>query len=309
MRAEFPASARRVCGLLGVAPSSYRYRSARSDEALRGRLIELAQDKPRYGYRRLLVLLRREAVVVNHKRLYRVYRAAGLSVKRRKRKRLVRAGRPQEVLTRANQQWVIDFVADRLSAGRSFRIFSVVDGYTRECLALEADTSFASRRVSRVLDGVMAKRAKPESMRMDNGPELTSRHFLAWGVERKIELVHIEPGQPTQNAKVESFHGRMRDEFLNVSWFWNLWDARKKVAAWREEYNHQRPHSSLGYLTPQEFAAMNRGKAGAEADHSEAKMAGVDYIAEAGQGVSNADPLPCTPSPLQNREGQFRIII
>ena len=190
-----------------------------------------------------------------------------------------------EVLTRANQQWVVDFVHDRLNDGRSFRIFSVVDGYTRECLSLEADTSFASQRVSRVLDGVIVERAKPETIRMDNGPELTSRHFLAWGMERRIELVHIQPGKPTQNAKAESFQGRLRDEFLNVSWFWNLWDARRKIAAWREEYNRQRPHSSLAYLTPEEFAASVSNK-----------QKGLDK-AEAGQEVSIADPLPRTPIP------------
>jgi putative transposase len=247
--------------------------------------VVLAQEKPRYGYRRLHVLLEREGESVNHKRLFRVYRAAGLSVKRRKRKRLLRQGRPQEVLTRANQQWVVDFVHDRLNDGRSFRIFSVVDGYTRECLALEADTSFASQRVSRVLDDVIAERTKPETIRMDNGPELTSRHFLAWSIEQRIELAHIQPGKPTQNAKAESFQGRLRDEFLNVSWFWNLWDAREKLGAWREEYNRERPHSSLGYRTPQAFAAWSRS------NHEGF------CVADAGQEASIASPLPRTPIP------------
>jgi putative transposase len=291
---RFQASQRRACELLEIAASSYRYRAkTERDEVLRNRLIVLAQEKPRYGYRRLIVLLRREGVAVNHKRVYRVYRAAGLSVKRRKRKRLVREGRPPDALRRANQQWVIDFVHDRLADGRSFRILSVVDSYTRECLALEAETSFASRRVTRVLDGVMANRERPQSIRMDNGPELTSRHFLAWGIERRVELVHIQPGKPTQNARVESFHGRMRDEFLNVSWFWNLWDARKKIASWREEYNGERPHSSLGYLTPEEFAAVESQR--------------VEFMEEVGQEVSDADPLPHTPIPAQNGDDKFRI--
>src|SRR4051812_12493624 len=130
----------------------------------------------------------------------------------------------------------------------------MIDAYTRECLALEVDTSFASRRVTRALDQIIQRRGEPKSIRCDNGPELTSRHFLAWCVERKIELVHIQPGKPTQNARVESFHGRLREECLAVSWFENLFDARRKITAWQKEYNEERPHSSLGYLTPREFA-------------------------------------------------------
>jgi putative transposase len=242
------------------------------------------------------VLLEREGERVNHKRVFRVYRAAGLSVKRRKRKRLLRQGRSMEVLTRANQQWAVDFVHDRLSDGRSFRIFTVVDGYTRECLALEADTSFASQRVSRVLDRVIAERTKPETIRMDNGPELTSRHFLAWCVERRIELLHIQPGKPTQNGHVESFNGRLREECLNVSWFQNLFDARRKIASWRKDYNEERPHSSLDYRTPQQFAALVRTKQE------------VLYVADAEQGASIASPLPHTPIPATDGDGvEFRI--
>ena len=217
--------------------------------------MALAQEKPRYGYRRLAVLLTREGVRVNHKRVFRVYRSAGLSVKRRKRKHLVRIGSVRtEPVRMANERWAIDFAYDVTATGRKFRVLSVVDEYSRECLALEVDTSFPSLRVTRVLDQIIEGRGKSESIRMDNGPELTSRHFLAWGVERRIELAHIEPGKPVQNAKVESFHGRLRDECLNVNWFENLWDARRKITAWREEYNHERPHSSLGYMTPAEFA-------------------------------------------------------
>jgi putative transposase len=136
-----------------------------------------------------------------------------------------------------------------IAAGRVVRVLSVVDTHTRECLALEFDTCFASRRVTRVLDEVIARRGKPLGIRRDNGPELTSRHFLAWGVEWQIELRHIQPGKPTQNAYIESFHGRLREECLGVSWFRNLFDARIKIADWRKEYNDQRPHSSLGYRT------------------------------------------------------------
>ena len=254
IRATFQLSERRACGLVGIAVSTFRYQRADTDERLRQQLIDMAREKPRYGYRRLHVLLAREGEVVNHKRVWRVYRQAGLSVKRRKRKRLVRVGRPLEAATQANEEWAIDFASDVLATGRSIRVLSVVDACTRQCLALEADTSFASRRVTRVLEQAIGEYGWPRRIRCDNGPELTSRHFLAWSVERKIELVHIQPGRPMQNGRVESFHGKLRDECLNVSWFRNLFDARRKIAAWRREYNHDRPHSALGYRTPEEFA-------------------------------------------------------
>ena len=240
---------------MGVAESSYRYASRRQDEGLRGRLVELARENVRYGYRRLQVLLERKGERVNHKRVYRVYRQAGLMVRRKARKRLARAGAPRPVLRAANQEWALDFVHDAVEAGRSIRVLSVLDPYTRESLALEVDTSFASRRVTRVLEGIILQRGRPQAIRCDNGPELTSRHFLAWCIEQKIELVHIQPGRPMQNGYVESFHGRLREECLNISWFPNLFEARRKIAAWQKAYNEQRPHSSLGYQTPAEFAA------------------------------------------------------
>jgi putative transposase len=237
-----------------MTESSYRYRSCRSDEALRARLMAAAREKPRWGYRRLQIVLDRTGEHVNHKRIYRVYREAGLTIRRRARKRLLRAGAPRPALDGPNQEWALDFVHDSAESGRKFRALSVVDPYTRECLALEVDTSMGSHRVTRVLERVMSERGKPMTLRCDNGPEFTSRHFLAWCAERKIELVHIEPGKPVQNAHVESFHGKLRDECLNASWFQNLWDARNKIAAWRKEYNEERPHSSLGYETPSAFA-------------------------------------------------------
>lgn len=251
-------SERRVCGLMSMAVSSYRYNSRRSDESLREKLTRLAREKPRYGYRRLQVLLEREGERINHKRLYRVYREAGLCLKRKKRKHCVRSGSPRLLLTAANEEWALDFAHDVIAAGRTIRVLSVVDAYTRECLALEVDTGFASRRVTRVLDEVIAQRGKPAAIRCDNGPELTSRHFLAWALEWKIELRHIQPGKPTQNAQVESFHARLREECLRASWFTNLFDARRKISWWRKEYNEERPHSSLGYRTPAEFAQACR---------------------------------------------------
>ena len=262
VRQEYAFSQRRACRLLSMPVSSYRYQSQRSDEGLRLRLVELAREKPRFGYRRLHVLLRRSGEAVNHKRVHRVYREAGLSIRRKKRKHCVRSGQPLRVCSAANQEWALDFVHDAVESGRTIRVLSVVDAYTRECLALEVDTSFASRRVTRVLEGIVAERGLPQSIRCDNGPELTSRHFLAWCIERKIELIHIQPGRPMQNGQAESFNGRFREECLNVNWFGNVFDSRRKIAAWKKEYNEERPHSSLGYRTPAEFAREMGAKQG-----------------------------------------------
>ena len=291
LRSEYAASQRRVCGLMGMAVASYRYQTTRSDEPLRTQLVELARSKPCFGYRRLHVLLGRSGEQVNHKRVHRVYREAGLMIRRKKRKHCVREGKPLLARTSANQEWGLDFVHDAVECGRTIRVLSVVDAYTRECLGLEVDTSFASRRVTRVLDAIMAERGKPQVIRCDNGPELTSRHFLAWSVDHKIELVHIQPGKPMQNGRVESFHGRLREECLNLSWFQNLFDARRKIAAWRKEYNEERPHSSLGYRTPKEFAAQ----------------AASFYRVELGQEASNVGPLPQTPIPAQTGNGTERV--
>ncbi len=289
MRTEYAFSERRACGLMQLTAGTYRYLSRRSDEPLRTRLVELAREKPRFGYRRLHVLLGRSGERVNHKRLHRVYREAGLAIRRKRRKHCVRVGRPLVERTAANQEWALDFVHDAVECGRAIRVLSVVDAYTRECLALEVDTSFASRRVTRVLEAIMAERGAPQSIRCDNGPELTSRHFLAWAIERGIELLHIQPGKPTQNGRLESFNGRLREECLRVSWFQNLFDARRKIAAWRTEYNEERPHSSLGYRTPKQFA-------------EEQKVQDF-YKARVGQEASNAGPLPHTPIPAHNEDG------
>lgn len=252
--AHFPTSVRRACELALIPRSTFRFqRDTARDEPLRTRLVELAHEKPRFGYRRLQVLMQWEGTVVNHKRLFRIYRAAGLSVKRKRRKRLVRACSPRMRPTAPNEEWSLDFVHDRLASGRAIRVLGVVDTFTRECLALEVDTSFASRRVTRVLDGVIVQRGRPRRLLMDNGSELTSRHFLSWGTEWKLELAYIQPGKPTQNGYVESFNGKLRDECLNVNWFRNLWQARIRIDAWKKEYNTARPHSSLGYTTPQAF--------------------------------------------------------
>ena len=247
-------SERTACKLLGVERSSYRYepRPDRNAE-LRSELLKLARQKPRYGYRRLHALLARKGQEVNVKRVYRLYVEEGLSVRRKKRRRLVRDRALEPRLTRPNQEWAMDFIVDGLATGRMVRILSVVDAYTRECLALEADTSLSSGRVTRVLERLIAERGRPENVRSDNGPEFTSRRMIGWAEDFKVGLVHIQPGRPMQNGHVESFHGRLRDECLNVSWFRTLNDVRCTLDTWREEYNSERPHSSLDYRTPKEF--------------------------------------------------------
>ena len=283
-RGECSLSERRACKLLGVNRSSYRYEPQPDRNALlRQELIALARQKPRYGYRRLGVLLERRGYRANPQRLYRLYREEHLAVRRLRRKRLARPAVPVALLSRANQEWSMDFVMDGLATGRAVRLLTMVDNYTRECLAIEVDSCLSSQRVTRVLEWVMEQRGAPETIRCDNGPEFTSRHFLAWCEERRIGLVHIQPGRPMQNGHVESFNGRLRDECLNANWFTTLADARTKIEAWRQDYNEERPHSSLGYRTPREFAAIQESR-GRESLNG--------WV---GQGNSIAVPLPHTP--------------
>jgi putative transposase len=222
---------------------------------LRAQLRELAAQRPRFGDRRLHVLLRREGIVVNHKRIARLYREAGLAVRRRRRKSFtpVRRGRPAPP-QRANEQWALDFLQDALASGRKIRVLSVIDVFTREALPLEVETSLPGRQVVRVLDRLRAKRDRPVQLVLDNGPELISRALEAWAQQHAVILHFIDPGKPIQNAHCESFHGRLRDECLNEHWFLGLGDARQIVEAWRQDDNQQRPHSALGYQTPLEFA-------------------------------------------------------
>lgn len=248
-------SQRRACGLVGLCRSSARYQTRRSgDEELRERLRELAGERRRFGYRRLHVMLEREGRVVNHKRIYRLYREEGLTVRKRSRKRVSRERLPLEAPLGPDQLWSLDFVSDTLSWGRKIRMLTVVDAYTRESLAIEVDTSLPGQRVARVLDRVIDERgAKPAEIVLDNGPELTSRALDQWAYEKGVTLRFIEPGKPVQNAFIESFNGRLRDECLNEHWFLSLADARKIIEEWRMDYNECRPHSSLGNLTPEEY--------------------------------------------------------
>lgn len=247
-------SERSACRLVGASRSTVRYQPrCKDDTALIVRLKELARQRPRFGYRRLHALLRREGQQVNHKRVYRLYRAAGLAVPQRKRKRVAASrGQLARIGVMPNEHWSLDFMSDTLSNGRRLRTLSILDTCTRESLAIAVDTSLPSRAVTRVLDGIFLTRQRPERMTLDNGPELTSKWFDQWADHNGIDLDHIEPGKPVQNAVMESFNGRFRDECLNSYWFTSLRDARRTIEAWRIDYNQERPHSSLGYRTPEE---------------------------------------------------------
>jgi len=247
----------RACGLIGISRSLYRYRSRRPDSGpLRARIAEIAAIKRRYGYRRVYLRLRREGWEVNRKRVYRLYREAGLAVRRRKRKRIgVLERKPLPKPTAANVSWSMDFVADGLIGGRRLRCLTIVDDCTRECLAIEVDTSLPGLRVQAVLERLADTRGLPRSITVDNGPEFDSKVLDQWAYRRGVQLSFIRPGKPNENAYIESFNGKFRDECLNEHWFISLAHARSIIEAWRIEYNTERPHSSLGNRTPQEFAA------------------------------------------------------
>ena len=250
-------SERRACAVVGADRKSIRYRSRRADDGdLRLRLRELAQERRRFGYRRLHVLLRRDGITINRKKTQRLYREEGLTVRRRRgRRRAVGTRAPAPVLALPNQRWSLDFVHDQLAIGRRFRVLNIVDDVTRECLRAVVDTSISGKRVVRELADLVAERGAPTMIVSDNGTELTSNAVLSWSNEAKVAWHYIAPGKPTQNGFVESFNGRMRDELLNETLFLTLGQARDDVAGWVEDYNTERPHSSLGYDTPAAFAA------------------------------------------------------
>jgi putative transposase len=239
-----------------VDRTSVRYAHRRSDDGdLRSRLREIALERRRFGYRRLGIMLAREGIVMNHKKLLRLYREENLRVRRRRgRKRAMGTRAPMTMPQGANQRWSLDFVSDTLSCGRRIRILAVVDDFTRENLALVVDTSLSGGRVARELDAIIAQRGPPLMIVSDNGTELTSLAILRWAQDRRIEWHYIAPGKPQQNGYVESFNGRLRDECLNETLFASLSHARSVLQVWRDDYNHVRPHSGIGGLTPAEAA-------------------------------------------------------
>jgi len=253
----------RACGLVGISRSLYRYRCRRPDSApLRARIEEIAAVKRRYGYRRVYVRLRREGWQVNRKRVYRLYREAGLAVRRRKRKRIGMFERkPLPKPLAANVSWSMDFVADGLIGGRRLRCLTIVDDCTRECLAIEVDTSITGVRVQAVLERLGDTRGLPQSITVDNGPEFDGKVLDQWSYRTGVRLSFIRPGKPNENAYIESFNGKFRDECLNEHWFISIAHARSVIEAWRIEYNTERTHSSLGNRTPEEYANDRRRNA------------------------------------------------
>jgi len=257
LRAVMGLSERRACSIAAIDRATVRYTPKRpADTQLRERLRELANARRRFGYRRLFVLLRQEGERSGKNRIYRLYREEGLTVrKRRARRRAVGTRTPILIEPRPNARWSLDFVHDQLACGRRFRILNIVDDVTRECLAAIPDTSISGKRVARELTTLIRRRGKPGMIVSDHGTEFTSNAILSWATEGKIEWRYIAPGKPMQNGFCESFNGRMRDELLNETLFFGLDHARAKICAWVSDYNHRRPHSSLGYATPAEYAA------------------------------------------------------
>ncbi len=249
-------SIRKACLLVGLCRASYDYRPvARDDDALRQKISQLAHQRRRFGCPRIHILLRREGMIVNHKRTERIYREEGLSIRKRKRKKMAAGARILMTVPIApNEMWSMDFVTDSIVTGRRFRGLAIVDQYSRECPAIEVDTSLGGARVVAVLDRLADIRGLPRSITIDNGPEFAGRCLDEWAYRKGVKLNFIRPGKPIENAYAESFIGRLRDECLNENWFMNLKHAREVIEAWRKDYNVARPHSSLGGLTPQEFS-------------------------------------------------------
>jgi putative transposase len=251
-------STRKACLLADLSRTAYAYRPHRADDAaLRHRLRELAGQRKRFGSPRLHIMLKRERLVVNHKRTERIYREEGLAL-RRKRRRKGAAGVRVVMPTpeRANQKWSMDFVADSIVTGRRFRALTIVDDYSRECPAIEVDTSLGGARVVGVLDKLADRCGLPEAITVDNGPEFAGKALDEWAYRKGVKLNFIRPGKPIENAYAESFNGRFRDECLNTNWFMNLKHARDIIEDWRKDYNSVRPHSALRGMAPQEFAAL-----------------------------------------------------
>jgi len=265
MRQGLEISERRACGLIEVARTTVQRVLSESGEnaALKVRLIDLAHARRRFGYGRLHDLLRREGVSANHKRIYRLYREAGLSVRKRRGRKSVMVDR--QVLSASigpNEVWSIDFVMDALANGRRIKCLTVVDDFTRECLAIAVDFGMGGAYVAAVLDRIGQSYGLPKAIRTDQGPEFTSRALDSWAYRQAVDLKLIAAGKPTQNAYIESFNGKFRDECLNDHYFSNLTHARAVITAWRKDYNETRPHSSIGRIPPAQFALRHRLRTG-----------------------------------------------
>lgn len=253
-------SQRRACEVLAVDRSSIRYKSVRPDDAAeRAAMKAVAAERRRFGYRRIHIMLDRQGIVMNLKKLRRLYSEEKLQVRKRGgRKRALGTRRPMVLPQAANERWSLDFISDAFTDGRRFRVLAVVDDFTRECLTLIADTSLSGTRVARELDAIIARRRRPTTIVSDNGTEFTSTAILSWCQRTTVDWHYIAPGKPMQNGFIESFNGRFRDEFLNETLFSTLPDARTQIAMWKEDYNRQRPHSALGNIPPAEFAMKIR---------------------------------------------------
>lgn len=252
---QFSLSERVACKLAGLSRTMFRYqRKSPTDHLIRARLKALATQYPAYGYLLLHGLLKAEGLVTNKKHTYRLYTEEGLQVRTKKRKKLTRPRQPIELPTAPNQRWSMDFVSDQLSNGRRFRVLNVVDDYSREMLGQLISTSINGRQVARFLDQLIEERCKPIKVICDNGTEFTSKAMFFWSKETRVTLGFIQPGKPTQNAFVESLNGKFRNECLNLHWFRTLDEARYEIDLWRDHYNNVRPHSSLNYMPPVEYA-------------------------------------------------------
>ena len=261
MREQTAISERRACLLVGLSRTVLHYlpQVQPANAQLQDRIVELAQERRRFGYRRIHALLRREGIDANHKRVYRLYQEAGLSVRRRKRRHGVALERERlELPACPNDVWSMDFVSDALSNGRRIKALTIVDDFTKEAVDIAVDHGISGHYVTRVLDQAIRFRGVPKAIRTDQGPEFTGRALDQWAYRNGVQLKLIQPGKPTQNAYIESFNGKFRDECLNEHWFTSLAQARILIAAWRRDYNECRPHSSLEYQTPAEFAASYR---------------------------------------------------
>lgn len=263
MLAQHHLSERRACRLVGLSRDSYRNPPVvdETTQQLSAKIVEIAQVRRRFGYRRIHDLLRRQFPGVYYKRVYRLYSQAQLAVRKRKKVRRAASERvPLTVASRVNEVWSMDFVSDSLANGRRIKCLTVADDFTHECVDIAVDYGISGQYMTRLLDRAAIFRGYPAAVRIDNGPEFTSRAFIAWAQAHDVRHILIQPGRPMQNGYIESFNGKFRDECLNEHWFETLMQARSEIATWRQDYNEVRPHSSLGRMPPAEFAQRHRSK-------------------------------------------------